>query len=145
VVVVNTPAQAVPVREQNLDGGNIKVHEQGTANVNVTNTSLPVTPPSAVTSGSFAAQFAAPILGGDGGCCRQVGTQTATAISITMETGVFELVLSYQGNAVAQFYGPAGNGHSNVDLAFPRPIKFDQVNCVGVGGSCAVSTVGSQP
>jgi hypothetical protein len=30
VTVSNTAAQAVPVREQNLDGGNIKVHEQGT-------------------------------------------------------------------------------------------------------------------
>jgi hypothetical protein len=36
VIVKNTPAQAVPVQEQNLDGGNIKVHEQGTANVSVT-------------------------------------------------------------------------------------------------------------
>lgn len=37
VTVDNTPANAVPVREQNRDGnGNIKVHEQGTANVNVT-------------------------------------------------------------------------------------------------------------
>jgi hypothetical protein len=33
VTVTNTPAQAVPVREQNLAGGNIKVHEQGTVNV----------------------------------------------------------------------------------------------------------------
>jgi hypothetical protein len=33
VTVNNTPAQAVPVREQNLDGGNIKVHEQGTVSV----------------------------------------------------------------------------------------------------------------
>jgi len=33
VTVSNTPAQAVPVREQNLDGGNVKVHEQGTVSV----------------------------------------------------------------------------------------------------------------
>jgi hypothetical protein len=33
VTVSNTAAQAVPVREQNLDGGNIKVHEQGTVSV----------------------------------------------------------------------------------------------------------------
>jgi hypothetical protein len=34
VTVANTAAQAVPVREQNLDAnGNIKVHEQGTAKV----------------------------------------------------------------------------------------------------------------
>jgi hypothetical protein len=39
VTVVNTPANPVPVKEQNRDGnGNIKVHEQGTANVNVTGT-----------------------------------------------------------------------------------------------------------
>ena len=38
VIVDNTPAEAVPVREQNVDGGNVKVHEQGTANVKVTNT-----------------------------------------------------------------------------------------------------------
>jgi hypothetical protein len=38
VVVSNTASQAVPVREQNLDGGNIKVHEQGTANVAVKST-----------------------------------------------------------------------------------------------------------
>ncbi len=43
VVVTNAPAQAVPTREQDLDGnGNIKVHEQGTAAVNVTNSSLTV-------------------------------------------------------------------------------------------------------
>jgi hypothetical protein len=37
VVISNTPDQAVPVREQNKDGsGNIKVHEQGTANAAVT-------------------------------------------------------------------------------------------------------------
>lgn len=36
VTVSNTAAQAVPVREQNLDAGNIKVHEQGTVKVNST-------------------------------------------------------------------------------------------------------------
>lgn len=43
VTVDNTPANAVPVREQNRDAnGNIKVHEQGTANMNVTNSALAV-------------------------------------------------------------------------------------------------------
>jgi hypothetical protein len=37
VTVTNTAAQPVPVREQNLDGGNIKVHEQGTVKVTVQN------------------------------------------------------------------------------------------------------------
>ena len=37
------PPADTKVREQNLDGsGLIRVHEQGTANVNVTNTSVPV-------------------------------------------------------------------------------------------------------
>jgi hypothetical protein len=38
-----TPGPSQPVREQNLDpNGLIRVHEQGTANVNVTNVPLPV-------------------------------------------------------------------------------------------------------
>jgi hypothetical protein len=53
VVVGNTAANPVPVREQNLGGsGNIKVHEQGTANVNVTNSSLTVASPAPITGGS---------------------------------------------------------------------------------------------
>jgi hypothetical protein len=49
--VANDSSHPVPVREQNLDtSGNIKLHEQGTANVNVTNPSLSVTAP-AVTGG----------------------------------------------------------------------------------------------
>ena len=42
VTVSNTPAQAVPVREQNTDssaGGAIAVHEQGTVKVSVSNNS----------------------------------------------------------------------------------------------------------
>jgi hypothetical protein len=42
VFVSNDHTHAVPVAEQNLDNGNIKVHEEGTANVNVTNTTVPV-------------------------------------------------------------------------------------------------------
>ncbi len=43
VTVNNTAADPVPVREQNLDGGGrIRVHEAGTANVNVTNSALSV-------------------------------------------------------------------------------------------------------
>jgi hypothetical protein len=40
ITINNTPAQAVPVREQNLDGGNVKVHEQGVATVTQTGTRL---------------------------------------------------------------------------------------------------------
>lgn len=40
VVVTNTASQAVPVREQNLDGGNIKVHEQGVVQVHSDRTDI---------------------------------------------------------------------------------------------------------
>jgi FlaG/FlaF family flagellin (archaellin) len=42
VTIDNTAANPVPVREQNLDAGRIRVHEAGTANVDVTNSSLNV-------------------------------------------------------------------------------------------------------
>lgn len=43
VFVSNDAAHAVPVREQALDAnGNLKVHEQGTASVNVGNAFVPV-------------------------------------------------------------------------------------------------------
>jgi len=46
VLVTNKNSRPVPVREQNLDRhGNIKVHEQGTASVKVTNNSVSVTAP----------------------------------------------------------------------------------------------------
>ncbi len=53
VLVTNDAAHPVPVREQNFDANaNIKVHEQGTANVNVTNSSILVRTP-AVTDDSI--------------------------------------------------------------------------------------------
>ena len=52
VTVNNTSTNPVPVLEQNVDtNGNIKVHEQGTANVNVTNTNLSVAPRAPITDG----------------------------------------------------------------------------------------------
>jgi hypothetical protein len=44
VFVTNDATHPLPTREQNVDtNGNIKVDEQGTANVNITNPTLPVT------------------------------------------------------------------------------------------------------
>jgi hypothetical protein len=140
VTVDNTAANPVPVREQNLDGGNIRVHEEGTADVHVTNTSLAVTP-------------AAPITGGGGLSGAATGSSssvdppaTASALSITMSSEVSGVVLSFEGNFGALFEGPEGGGHSSVDLALTRPIKFDRIFCTGTPfGSCAVSWVGNQP
>ena len=59
VTVSNPSAQAVPVREQNLDGGgNLKVHEQGTVNVQSAGEEVSLTK-----SFSFAATN--PFCGGD--------------------------------------------------------------------------------
>ena len=54
VTVNNAASDPVPVREQNLDGsGNIKVHEQGTTKVNVTNSSLTVASQAPITGGAL--------------------------------------------------------------------------------------------
>lgn len=51
--VTNDSTHPVPTKEQNLDAsGNIKVHEQGIANVNVTNASIPVNGMVSVTPGN---------------------------------------------------------------------------------------------
>jgi hypothetical protein len=43
VTVDNTAANPVPVKEQNLDGGNIKVHEEGTVAVRSANQEVSIT------------------------------------------------------------------------------------------------------
>ncbi|HEY6960603.1 MAG TPA: hypothetical protein VI408_01800, partial [Gaiellaceae bacterium] len=54
VFVSNDASHPVPVREQNLDAnGDVKVHEQGTANVNVTNSTLAVHDEAAVGGAPF--------------------------------------------------------------------------------------------
>lgn len=53
VFVTNDSTHPVPTKEQNLDAsGYIKVHEQGIANVNVTNASIPVNGTVSVTPGN---------------------------------------------------------------------------------------------
>jgi hypothetical protein len=53
VFVTNDSTHPVPTKEQNLDAsGNIKVHEQGIANVNVSNASIPVNGTVSVTPGN---------------------------------------------------------------------------------------------
>lgn len=147
VVISNTPDQAVPVREQNKDGsGNIKVHEQGTANVNVTNSGLSVVP-----------LPLPPVT--DGGGFQTIGSATppitysfqqpvvATALAIHMTGPVTSVGLEYQGHAVAAFRGPQDDiGSPSVDLALTRPVAMDSFACWGSpGGYCTVSWVGAEP
>lgn len=145
VFVTNDAAHPVPVRDQNVDaGGNLKVHEQGTADVNVTNTSLPVAEP-VITDGGGAWSS------GGGEPSTPFPTVSATALSIHMTTGAGGVQFLYQGHVVAHFLGPSAilPGQSDIDLALTRPIEFDQLVCfgslAGPGGSCAVSWVGAKP
>jgi hypothetical protein len=155
VFVTNDSSHPVPVREQNLDAsGNIKVHEQGTANVNVTNSSLSVTAP-AVTDGGGGIKSSTQENGPEllPLCSLSTtGTCTATALVITMTDNVegFRLSLS-SGGTGASFIGPANFGASNIVIPLSRPVTFDSIWCKGPVesgvplGTCTVSWTGAQP
>lgn len=139
VFVTNDAAQPVPVREQNVDAdGNVKVHEQGTADVNVTNTSLPVAPPRPVTSGGGGVSIA--------GCPNEVfpGPVIASALRINWSSTIAGVTLQRGIFIVASFVGPSGGDESAVDLALTRPIMFDRITCFGAG-QVSVSWVGNEP
>jgi hypothetical protein len=140
VIVDNTAAQAVPVREQNLDSGNIKVHEQGTANVNVTNGSLSVSQPPVTGGGAFQIMKT--------GNSDTITPQTASALTVAFRGGATGVSLTYQGSAVA--YVAAAGSDETVPVALTRPIQFDRISCfMGTGGgddsNCLVTWVGAQP
>ena len=143
VTVNNTPAEAVPVREQNLDGSKIRVHEEGTADVNVTNSSLSVAPQSPITGGGQSVQP-------DGGEESNIPTQTASALIIGFTAGAIEVVLWKSDDIVGRFAGPdhaSGAGsQSRIVLALSRPVSFDKVECFGPATeTCHVSWIGNEP
>src|SRR5262245_27550767 len=126
VTVMNTATNAVPVKEQNLDSGNIKVHEEGTADVHVTNSTLTVAPPDAVTCCGFGT-FPA-IAASVGGTTDSLGfTATASALSIHLDAGVDSVVLG--SGPAAVFLGPDVGGNSTIVLALTRPLSFDEIKC----------------
>jgi hypothetical protein len=144
VFVTNDAAHPVPVQEQRTDAnGNIKVHEQGTANVNVTNASLPVASQPPITSGGAAYAI--------GNGATLVASNTASALSLHLGPNVneikFNLVSDTTNEVVADFVGPAIGGKADVDLALDRPIKFNRVQCFGSGpgSQCSISLVGASP
>ena len=127
VRVMNTAAEAVPVRQQ------------GTANVNVTN-------------GSLSVSELAPVTGGGGGALVTEGTPetlstpvTATAVIIGFRNDAFALRLHYQGEVVASF--PNAMVTDNLTLALTRPVRFDRLVCVGpaTNSECLVGWVGAEP
>ena len=124
-----------------LDNGNVRVHEEGTANVNVTNGSLAIAPAAPITNGGSAAAI-------DGGQILSMSQgRTASALSIKLTSGVAEVVFAYQGNDVAEFFGPEAGGNDSIVLALARPIEFDRIVCSAASSSdlCSVSWVGAQP
>jgi hypothetical protein len=140
VTVTNTPEQAVPVREQNLDGNqNIKVHEQGTANVNVTNSQLMMAPVAPITAGGQASQLT-------GGQDANYGDiSTASALTIGFTGGTDELILYYDDRIVARFPGPP-YGSETINLALARPVSFDEAHCFGSSsGLCTFGWIGNSP
>jgi hypothetical protein len=140
VTVNNTPAQAVPVREQNLDGsGNIKVHEQGTASVNVTNSSLTVASPAPITGGAINVGIPCPFAFTFG------GSVVASALTFHLSAGVENVALRTGNNSIAyRAVGPGLGGPADINIALDRPISFDTIECTGTG-TLAGGTVGNSP
>ena len=136
VVVANTP---------------LPVQQQGTANVNVTN-SLSVASPAPITGGGYGAVVCSPPSGGGVNNCH-VAETTATALQIGMTSGIAFCRLTTSDSVVASFMGPAFNspigppGESHLQFALSRPITFDQIVIFGNASTdaCAVSTIGNTP
>jgi hypothetical protein len=137
VTVDNTAANPVPVTAAST----LPVHEQGTANVNVTNSSLSVAPQSPITSGGQLFQA-------DGGEDASFGGDiTASALMVTFTSSAFEVILLNDDRIVARFLGPASiTGNRSYQLALNRPVSFDQLRCFGPASeTCGVMWIGNNP
>jgi hypothetical protein len=139
VTVNNTTSNPVPV---NVTNTSVPVHEQGTANVNVTNSSLSVAAAPPINDGGSAVLFhpgASPF--------DLSSTATASALSIHLTDEVAYLSLSLgDDDHSALFYGPASGGNSTIVLALSRPITFNKLVCQGgASAQCSVSWVGNKP
>jgi hypothetical protein len=136
VTVDNTPAQAVPVREQNLDGSNARVHEEGTAKVKVTNGSLPVDPPTPVTGGGGGQVIGA-------GVTLSFAAETASALPIHMDSGI-DAVVRWRRDS-GRLRGPQRGSEAQHR---PRAQPSDHVRPDQMPwqlGTCSVSWVGNVP
>jgi hypothetical protein len=144
VTVGNTANSPVPVQQQGtatvpISNAAVPTHEQGTANVDVTNSSLPVTQ-SPISGGGGA------IGGTTGAIIDAGGSQTASAISITMTNGVNVVEFLDGPTDVGQFIGPGNGGNLSYTLALTRPIEFTGVRCLGSPGDiCNVTWIGDSP
>jgi hypothetical protein len=134
VFVTNDAAHAVPVAPQ------------GTANVNVTNGSLAVTQ-QPITDGSTLTRY--DCTSGTTGIRLLGQTYMATALSIVgYSFNESQLFLKLGDKYVASIPGVAvgsteGTPFSH-DIALPRPITFDRLDCVG-SAYWMIGTVGDSP
>jgi hypothetical protein len=148
VTVTNTPAQAIPVREQNLDGGNIKVHEQGTANVTGTvglsssgNTVKIDGSANEVTAAMQPATRSTALALANGGSA-SFGEITASLVIVNMGPGVERV--NFSGGIIGglDVWGPAalGGGSAHVVLPLTQPINVShfQSDCPS-GNGCGVN------
>jgi hypothetical protein len=137
VFVTNDAAHAVPVREQNLDNGNIKVHEEGTANVNVTGGTVNLGSPPLATRHEFGS------LEGPAGTGLSNGF-TAMRIST--------LVLSAQEGEAQFLFGVGCSSTSCTDTAFKVRIAAntsvsipfpERIDASSFGISCIQACIGT--
>jgi hypothetical protein len=159
-----TPGPSQPVLEQNLDAnGLIRVHEQGTANVNVTNASLPVSGNvnANVTGGSVLAtippattSFWHLFVLQPGFPSEEMSFPTINASAIHVQLGDFDtetkvffkspLVDTGFGQGLFFLRAEPGNKGSLITFTQPVPINGVAVHCTQNVFSCSalVSVVG---
>jgi hypothetical protein len=142
VFVANDAANPVPTRELNVDADrNIKVHEQGTADVNVTNTSLPVAPLEPVTSGSGETLLFCP--------AERVFQfpKAATAVQATwIEPAFGPVSLRLGPEEVVDLVGPDLTGDRHVFLPLTRAVAFNRIVCFqNSSGFVRVTWIGNEP
>jgi hypothetical protein len=133
VFVTNDAAHAVPVHANNTDAnGNLKVHEQGTANVEQT----------PVTSGGG---FADIDCSGEGTLESHPGV--ATALVVHMGSDVDGMQFRYLGNLILDLTGPYEGFPADVNLALTRPIQFTSIECISNGPAkrLTVTWIGNNP
>jgi hypothetical protein len=123
VFVTNDPSSPVPVREQNLDAnGNEKVHEQGTANVRVVDSSLLTTAPQGARQTFDSAPVAA--VGSDLSLVFPAGPINASLITLTSMRGAGYVLLSNESGSNRLLFDTDGG---NVVLPLVQPLTIDRI------------------
>ena len=149
VFVNNDAAHPVPVQEQRADAnGNVKVHEQGTANVNVTNDSVPVKPglPAPVDA---TAGFGAGSAGGQSETFNFGKTIDISYLNLTIGTrGAGLVTISFMNGSDLSLELPGpGDGADQSDYRLPltQPVRADRARWF-CGSPCSffVNVAGTQ-